>query len=215
MSSNLSKLVVSVVLVLGAGCGWHGGSGVVSTSLRGVEAFSAVRLETPIEATVVMGAQQPLELQWDDNLLSLVVTEVEDDTLVVRLAEGTVYPKLPLTLRAYTPTLNAVTATAASSVTADAVQSSRMDIAASGASTVTLTGTSTDMTVALSGASELAASDFLVQTAAVNASGASEGSVHVTGSITGTVSGSSTLTVSGNPATRNITVDTSSTVTFP
>jgi hypothetical protein len=228
-------LVLGMLMLTGTGCGlW--GSGVAGHVQRTVGAFTEVRIQTGIEASVIIGPQEPLQLQGDDNLLPVIQTEVQDNVLIATTTPGTtIYPRLPLTLRITTPVLTSVTATSGSYIGGDHLQPIRMNITATGGSRVTLTDLTTEdvtinaeggssvkligqgkrMDIVLSGASPLSSSSFPVETATLNASGASKGEVRVTSSISGTLSGSSTLTVFGNPTTRNITLLDSSNVTFP
>jgi hypothetical protein len=231
----LGGCMALAVVVAGMGCGTLVGSGVSATTTREVGAFSAILIEVPLDATIAIGPEQPLELSGDDNVLSLIRTEVHGDALHVRPAQfSNIVHRVPLTLKVFTPALNAISAGASSTVTAADVQTSRMDIMANdasevtitnlttgtmdlhadGSSTVTLTGSAGGMGVTLSGASQLMASEFPVETATVALSGSSEGSLRVTGSISGAISEASTLTVSGNPANRDVLIESSATLSF-
>src|ERR1044072_900317 len=134
-----------VVIVTGTGCGFYVGSGNVSTTTRTTTSFSAIDIGDMMVANVTLGAQQPIEITGDDNLLPMIQAQVQNDVLMVTIQNGgTVYPKTPLTLKISTPTLKAVTASGLAKVTAANVGSQdRMDIVASGGSTVTLNNLTT------------------------------------------------------------------------
>ncbi len=224
-----------IVIVTGMGCGGYYGSGTVATTTRTVPAFSSISIDGMMEATVTLGAQQPIEIKGDDNLLPLIQTQVESGVLKVTVANNSpILPKAPLTLKISAPTLTAVNVSGLAKVTAEDVGAQeRMDIAASGGSTVTLknlttgavtinasggspvtlTGSATSLNATMSGS--LSAQDFPVQTATVDLSGFSRGDLTVRDSISGMASGSSVLRVYGNPPNRNIDLHGSASVTYP
>ena len=235
MSRILAGVVSLVVIVTGAGCGNYLGSGNSATTTRTVGSFTGIEVGGLMKATVTIGAQQPITLKGDDNLLPLITTEVEGGILKIDVRDGdNVLPNLPLTLDISTPTLTAVTVSGAGSLTASNVGSqSKMDIRGSGGSTITLNGlTTSTVTLDLSGGSTatltgsasnlnstqsgtLNAKDFPVQTATVDLSGSSSGDVTVSSSISGEVSGTSTLRVYGSPPNRSLNVHNGATVTYP
>jgi len=224
--------VLVAISAMSAGC--TSGNGIKGSVPRTVGEFTAVRMETGIQATVSIGQQEPLLLEGDENLLSLVQTEVVDGVLIGSVqSRSNINPSMPFTLQVTTPGLVAVGALDGSGVTADSLQSLRMDVVASGGGHVTLTGLSSDdvtltvesggsvvlagqgkqMAANLSTGSSITTSSFTVETTTVS-SVFSSGEVLVTSSISGTLSGDSQLTVFGNPVDRNVTVSAGASITF-
>ncbi len=74
----------------------------------------------------------------------------------------------------------------------------------SGASDIKLIGTVTDFNVKLSGASDLKAAELLAKNVKIDISGASDVKIFASDSISGKVSGASSINVKGNPPSRNI-----------
>lgn len=72
MTRILGGCMALAVVVAGTGCGAREGSGVIATTTRGVGAFSAILIEVPLDATITIGPQEPLELSGDDNVLPLI-----------------------------------------------------------------------------------------------------------------------------------------------
>lgn len=229
----LRKIWMAGVLVaLGAGC--NSGNGVRGSVQRPVDAFTSVRMESGIQATVGIGQQEPLLLEGDENLLSQVQTEVVDGVLIGSIpSRSNLNPSMPFTMRVMTPGLVALSALDGSGVTGDSLQAPRLDIVSKDGSSVTLTGLTSDqvtltaesggtvtlagqgkqMTADLSTGSSITTSSFTVETAAVS-SVFSSGEVLVTNSISGSLEGDSRLTVFGNPADRNVTVGVGASLTF-
>jgi hypothetical protein len=76
-------------------------------------------------------------------------------------------------------------------------------------------GTNSQMEINLSGGSTLKAKDYQVNTGKVDGSGNSVAEVTVTNAVSGLLIRGSQMTVFGNPPTRNVTVEDTSTVTYP
>lgn len=83
---------------------------------------------------------------------------------------------------------------------------------ASGASSIELSGKAVDADIESSGASTVNLSDFLVRDARVNVSGASNATVHASGTLSGDVSGASRLYYVGSPALGKIDTSGASSV---
>jgi hypothetical protein len=211
------------------------GSGVVKTESREVPAFTEVEITSALEATVSIGEKPSVTLTMDDNLLPLVKTEVEGGKLVVRYQSGSnIQAKSPQKVALVAPSLAAIAATGAAKVVATVGEAKSMklealgagrlevkgldaesvDVTSEGAGQVELAGQAKRLTLDASGASQMLAPQVAFESARVSLSGASNGTLRVTGSIEGGVSGASSLKVSGNPATRNVSSSGASRVEY-
>jgi hypothetical protein len=238
---RLRVLMVLAAVVSAAGCSLSiglptvTGSGVAKEESRKVGAFSVVEVSGVVEATVTLGKEPALTLSGDDNLVPLIVTEVKGDRLVIRTKEGTnMRTKLPLRAAITATGLTAVEASGAATVKAPADGSSRfsaqtsgvaqitlgglaaeeLEIDSSGASRVTASGSTRALKVGLSGTSGLDASGLKAETASVNISGASSGTLRASKEVQGDVSGASNLTVLGAPAKKGVSTSGASGVTY-
>jgi hypothetical protein len=81
-----------------------------------------------------------------------------------------------------------------------------IDVEVSGASSVDLEGSGNNLKLTASGASTANLPDFALQNANVNFSGASRGTINVTGSLDVELSGASALNYSGNPSLGRVNV---------
>ncbi len=230
-------IAFSSLLVL-SGCVAFGptiaGSGVTKVETREVAAFHGVDVSSAFEATIAIGTNQSVTLSVDDNLLPLVETEVKDGRLSVRYRAGSsITTKTPQKVAIVVPTLDSIVAGGAAKVSAAVGETKAIKIEAGGASNVDVQGLSSDsvdvdatgagqvslagkgkrLTLEVSGASKFLAPDVPFDTAKVELSGASRGEVQVTGSIDGDVTGASTLSIRGKPASRSVRTSGASQVT--
>ena len=81
-----------------------------------------------------------------------------------------------------------------------------------GASTLRLKGSATSLTLNASGASKVDLTDFTIDNAKVNLSGASEATLHIKGKLDCVVSAASSLYFLGNPTMGNVQVTGASTI---
>jgi hypothetical protein len=198
------------------------GSGVLGEEVRIVAPFDAVDVSLAIEATVsANAAAQRVIISGDANLLQYVATPVEAEVLRTRL-HGTagIEPVLPLRIAAQATALRAVRATEAAHVdvsgAGDVNPSFVFEVEASGASHVQLRGSGGHhLVVNLSGGSGLDASAYAVDGATLLLGGGSTLRVHSTGDPIGTVSGGSSVQVSGGGSCAALALSGGSTCTSP
>ncbi|MFO0975577.1 MAG: head GIN domain-containing protein [Planctomycetaceae bacterium] len=83
------------------------GSGKLVTENRKAGEFTKLEVAIPTRLVVKKGAEPSIELAIDDNLQSLVTTEIKDGVLVVR-SEKNIAPHSETTLTIVTPALSSV-----------------------------------------------------------------------------------------------------------
>ncbi len=207
------------------------GNGKVITDARQVGAFKRVSINSAVKATVGPGARS-LTLRADENLLPLLETVIEGDTLVIRtnageliahataleatitndVLEGVDASGAATVTGAATPTTSfPISASGSSDVVLTGLSSTSLTINASGSSTVTVSGAATTGAVTASGASDVHLRGVPLQSLQVDASGSSNVEAQVSGSLTGVASGASDIVITGNP-TNSVTVSGASTV---
>lgn len=228
-----TSLLSLAVLLSGCGPFFIAGNGNVTTSTREVGAFRKVEVSDNLRVRATRGPKQ-VTVKTDENLQSLVETVVEGDTLHVRLSPGTsVGLRGALEADVSNEALEGVEASGASHVTLAASAVDRFPLRASGSSTLVITDlTTTRVELDVSGSSDVTVSGAastghaIVDGASVvnllgvplgelglEVAGSSTLRARVEGLVTGTVSGASTVALSGSPNNR-LTTSGSATVTF-
>jgi hypothetical protein len=177
-----------LVVTLLAACG-TAGSGTIATDVREVGAFDRIDVSTALTVNVAVDptVERSVTVEYDDNLLDRIVTEVRDSTLFLEIEGSVNLSGGDQSIVIVMPDLDAVTASGASSVTGNGSVDSYVVIA-SGASSVDLSGLTTS-------------------SVDVRVSGASNVVVSADDQVTGSVSGASSLRVLGAPSA--VSVDSS------
>jgi hypothetical protein len=170
--------------------GGEKGSGNLATESREVAAFSELDISSAVNVDLTVDASvgHSVTVTYDDNLLNKLVTRVAGDTLVIEL-QGSV------NLTGGADRSVAVTMPAVTSI----------DV--SGASSVTATGSTASYRLDASGASQVDLRNLEVVDAEIDVSGASNVDVFATGTVSGSASGASDVTISGKPT--SVLVDSS------
>jgi hypothetical protein len=209
-------------------------SGDVVTQQFDLADFTAVQAANAFAVDIVQADSFSVTVRVDNDLLDRLDVSKDGDTLRLRLeprdgVEGDVTLEASITMpdldslelsgatRANVSGFSStgplsIELTGASRLDGD-LEAGSVDMEASGASRVALEGSATDLSVRSSGASSLDLADFLVDTADIELSGASDATVNVRERIDGVdVSGASTLRYMGDPELSDVSSSGASTV---
>jgi hypothetical protein len=228
--------IISAVLVTR---GWPGdlvGSGNLDSQEYDFADFTEVEIGSAFEFEVKQSSSYSINITADDNVMDYVQVSKDGQTLKIRLRTGLGIFLGPVsaTLRASVsmPQLHGLTASGASHGTVSGFSSAEdLDITVSGASRVTgditagdiefgisgastiqLEGSASDIDANVSGASHFNLEAFTVDNADVNLSGASSGTVNLSGRLDANLSGASTLFYIGEPTMGDINTSGASTI---
>jgi hypothetical protein len=197
------------------------GNGNVVTSEREVGSFRRISVASGIDVVTTTGPRA-LTIRTDDNLQSLVETVVQNDTLVVRLEPYTFIGFSRINVELSNDLFEAVEASGGSNVkmTATPIQkleinasggsdvevtgisSTELDVDVSGGSDVTLTGNASSGVVTAAGSSTLRLTGVPLESLQLDTSGGSTLNARVSSTLTGSVSGGSTVIIVGTPSNR-------------
>lgn len=220
MRSSIYFLPLLMMLFL-AGCTVVTGSGRIVSEEREVSGFHAVALTGSGVVTVQQGDEESLVIEADDNILSLIETEVRDGTLSLGLKPGTtiVNTSRPIRYLVTLPNLNEVVISGSGTVNVDRVVDERfaatisgsgemnvdsltaanVRITISGSGDVSVAGAAETQDIRVSGSGNYLAGDLAGQSADVNISGSGDATIWVAESLDITVSGSGDISYYGNP----------------
>ena len=226
-------VVVFLVFGLMVGCGFVlTGSGDLKTEEFAFSDFNRVEVSSAFEYEISQSNSYGISITADDNVIEKVQVTKEGDTLKISL-ETT--PRLgSLTLKAIVtmPYLRSlaisgasrgtvsgfssandvdIEVSGASKVTGD-ITAGDVDFNVSGASTVQLEGSANDIVANVSGASRFNLGGFTVNNANVTFSGASTGTVNLSGKLDANLSGASKLAYVGEPTMGTINTSGASTL---
>jgi Putative auto-transporter adhesin, head GIN domain len=221
--TSLLILLAAVLAVSGCGSVGPGRTASGTTATKRIDAAGVTRLDVAygFDVRVSLGQPEAVTVTYDDNLADLLDVRVDGRTLRIQLQPNSDIDNRP-TLRAEVTmsrleelrSAGASTVTVASKLPGASLRllvsgSSRVaaaDLAVdqaeatvSGSSRLELTGTANALSAQGSGASNLELADLHLRDLDIKLSGASRGSVNVTGTIAAQVSGASKLTYAGTP----------------
>jgi len=235
-------IVIAIVVVAAAIStvvalrGWPGGlvgSGNLETEEYAFTDFTEVEISSAFDFEIEQSSSYSISVTTDDNIMDHVRVSQVGQTLKIGL--GLLSPiGGHVTLRASVtmPQLHGLTASGAShgdvsgfSSTEDLdigvsgasrvngdITAGNVEFGISGASSIQLEGSANNMDATASGASHLNLDDFIVNNADVNLSGASSGTVNLSGRLDANLSGASRLWYIGEPMMGDIDTSGASTI---
>jgi Putative auto-transporter adhesin, head GIN domain len=196
---HLSALALAVYLPLLAGCGVRG-SGVMATQTRDVSGFSEISLSGSGEVLVEQTGRESLTIEAEDNLLPLLETYVDGDTLVLRTRPDTsISPTRTIRYRITVARLDAARISGSGSLRAAGLDSDRFTTSISGSGSMTLAGKAKAIDLSISGSGSYDAADLVSQTGRVSISGSGSGVVNTSEELEVAISGSGSIEVIGKP----------------
>jgi hypothetical protein len=174
------------------------GSGNAATENRVVTAFSKIEISGSANVTVAIGPVQSLTLTIDDNLLPLIETKVEGDTLSIRSTKS-YHSDLGLKIAIVVPSLDSLSVSGAAKMKVSGLNASTFTLDVSGAGDAVLTGKTDQFDAHLSGAGNLQAENLVAKNVEVEISGAGNAVVFATQSLDASIAGAGSVSYGGSP----------------
>ena len=181
-------------------CSATAGSGQLATQSRQVSGFTSVELTGVGELSIDQTGTESLTVSAEDNLLPLLTSEVEGDTLILGKKPNTrIVTSKPIT---YTLTMKDITGLAVSgsgTINAPKLTTAALRIEISGSGVITTAGNVDDQSLEISGSGRYLADGLTSKTTTAEISGSGTANVVASNALDVKISGSGTLTYSGNP----------------
>ena len=188
------------------------GSGKVTTQTRTLTSFHAVSVENGVTVFVKRGSADSADVTADDNLTTLIATDVQDGTLRIRVTGSlTTHNQLKVDVTA-TMLIDAITQTGGSTVDVEDLASDSLTASVDGGSTLRAGGRTANLRLTANGGSTADLQNVEARTAQVQVDGGSTAFVNARDAISGTCHGGSTLKVSGTADFDSVQKDAGSTV---
>jgi hypothetical protein len=180
------------------------GSGSMETREISQTGFTRLEISHAFDVYLTRGREYQVVVTADDNLWEFIEVTRSGSTLKLGLEQGT-WSVQDVTLEAEIrmPTLEVLTLSGASRVTGE-MDTPDLTLDVSGASRVSLVGDGEDLRADTSGASNVDLAGFVVWNADLEASGASQIDVYVTGRLDAEASGASRIYYLGDPSLGRI-----------
>lgn len=200
----MKKITLLLLLtVLVAGC-HHGGlnqvkgSGNRQKQKRDVPAFTSVSTEGAFHIEVVAQQQPSLEIEADDNILPVILTDVSNNVLHLKTKQG-ISVSQPVIIRIAVPNLEGVSANGAGKIDVSGLKNDKFELDVNGAPSVHVSGETKLVEIDTNGAANIDTDKLRAQRAVVDSRGVSQVEVRAVEQLDVTVSGPSNVVYSGDP----------------
>lgn len=195
---------VVLLAVAGTGCfdivfGGVQGSGTVESEQRDVGPFTRIDLTGSPDVDVRVGEPLEVIVETDDNLLPLIETRVEGDTLHVGSTKSYSTRK-GVVIRVRVPSLESVSVQGSGDITATGVAGESFEAEVTGSGDIVARGTVRSVRATISGSGDIDLSDLRAEDAAVTVRGSGDIEVYATGELDASVVGSGDIRYRGDPS---------------
>lgn len=198
------------------------GSGNVVEEVREVSGFSKIELNGVGNLIIDQSGNESLRIEAEDNLISKIVTEVENDTLKIKESKNWInwsfWPTEDVNFYLTVENLESVVINGSGSVTSENLVAEKFDLKISGSANgevnlnvdelttdingsgeLTMTGSAATQKFTVSGAGKYYAQELTGQSAEVTINGSGEATVNVTDQLTVDISGSGDVQYLNSP----------------
>jgi hypothetical protein len=192
-------VVATMVLAGLAGCGSSRvtGEGPVQSETRNADPFTRIEVSGGISVTVRIGPTQALEVSAQENILPVIATDVEGDTLRIRSTESYSTSE-GVEVAVATPALVGISMSGGSRGRIEGLDAERLDIGLSGGAGLTATGTATSVALNMTGGSRASLENLTASTITLDLSGGTTATVQASDRVSGSASGGSRVSVLGD-----------------
>lgn len=193
-------VIVATMMLAGlVGCGSSRvtGEGPVQSETRKADAFTRIEVSGGIGVRVRMGPTHAIEVSAQENILPVIATDVEGDTLRIRSTES-YNTSEGVEVAVATPALVGISMSGGSHGRIEGLDAERLDIELSGGAGVTATGTATSVALNMTGGSRASLENLTATTITLDLSGGATATVHASNRVSGSASGGSRASVLGD-----------------
>lgn len=174
------------------------GSGKREVQKRDVAQFTSISTEGAFEIHVTCQKQPSLEIEADDNIISLIDTEVSNN--VLRLSNNKGYSTSePVKIKISVPNLEGLSVSGAGSIDIKDMNNESFKIDSEGAPSITVSGTTKLINIDASGAGSIDTHKLRASRGVVESNGVSNVELDVKDQLDVKVSGPSTVFYRGDP----------------
>lgn len=194
----LAATIIFAVTIVG--CNGFGvkGSGILKHEDRSVDYFDRIDISGYYEVRITQGSHNSFKIIGDDNLLPLVKSEIDGNTLRIWNKKN-ISPRRHIKIDIVTEDLESISSSGASKILLKDFKGDELTIEGSGAGSFKLSGEVETLNVELSGAVNLRAEDLVAKEVNVELSGASDADVYAKESLRAEISGVGNIEYAGNP----------------
>lgn len=174
------------------------GSGKVSSVSRHVGSFKSVKVDGSMDAVITIGKQSDLKIEGDDNVVPLVKTEIQGNTLRIYTEKG-FSSQHGLKVTFTVPVLEGASLNGSGDIDVHNYQGSALDLAINGSGDIKASGHAGKLSASIRGSGDMNLYDLIAGDASVSIAGSGNANVNVTGNLDGSIAGSGDIHYKGHP----------------
>jgi hypothetical protein len=174
------------------------GSGIKASETRETGEFTGIELNGSMDVSVTVGDKTTVTVEGDDNLLELVVTEVSNGTLTIS-NQGSYSTQIGIKLVVTTPKLDSASVTGSGDIQIKELKASDFEALISGSGSITAAGAADRLELSITGSGDVHLGALPAKEVSAEISGSGSAQVQVTESLSVAITGSGSVTYSGNP----------------
>lgn len=205
------------------------GNGKVVTETRTTSDYDGIKISGSFDVDLVAGKEGKIVMKGEENILSAIIVEVEDNTLKIYVKKNTnIRSSMGKKIEVTVPfeKISELSLSGSGDIQSKntikndkflaklsgsgnfnlAVDSNSLELNLSGSGNVQLKGTADNFTTKLSGSGDIDAANLKSKNVDVNVSGSGNSKVNCNESLTARVSGSGDIQYTGNPEKRDVKV---------
>ncbi|MGR9052074.1 MAG: head GIN domain-containing protein [Gammaproteobacteria bacterium] len=191
-------IIIDGVVYGGGGSQVSKGSGNFDKDQRSVSRFNEVKVLGGFDVIYRRDSEQRVEISGDHNLLSLVTTEVSGGVLIVG-SKKSYQTRLPLTVELSSPELSSFSMRGAGDITLNDLRGNVLRLDLNGSGDIKAQGRVSQLSINLTGASDVHAMDLVSDDADVRLMGSGDLDLTVHRLLKVQITGSGDVTYYGNP----------------
>jgi hypothetical protein len=183
------------------------GNGIMASSVREIPTFTSVVIEGSTDLEIVAGdSNQKVVVEGDSNLLSNIITEVNNGVLTIRAEKG-YHSKNALIVKANVASLSKMEIQGSSDITAKNLKNADTEIEIAGSGNITVDGVTQNLKVYVAGSGDVSAEKLTANNANLQIDGSGNVSAHCSNDLDIEINGSGDISYIGNPKNVRSTVN--------
>jgi hypothetical protein len=197
-------LLLAIILVVPVAACKHGmhsgvkGSGKREVQKRDLASFKSISTEGAFTVEVQCQKDQDVEVEADDNILSMVETEVNGGVLYLKNSQSYSVHE-PVVIRISVPDIEGLSVSGAGSIDISGMKNEKFEIDSSGAPSIKVSGVTKVIDIDTSGAARIDTHQLHASRGVVDSKGVSKIDVDVRDELDIKIAGPSLVTYEGNP----------------
>jgi hypothetical protein len=207
MIRSRTLLLLAALLLLSGGCSILEatdsrivGSGTMTSETRPLADVTGIKLASIGAVEVVVGTDQSVVIEAEDNLIPFITTEVSDGVLIIGTRDNTsLEPTRPLRFTVTVGRVELAEISGAGTLSIDDPENDRIDLSVPGAGTISVSGEVDQLTASISGTGTVEAARLAADDVTVEVSGAGNATVWAINSLDVTLSGVGNVSYWGEP----------------